>query len=192
MLELPTLYATLFCATQFFTKTLRTYATQLKTLGRAKKLDDHLSKLNKYCEDMSSKKQQRNEMLTNERTSGSTLKTGSQIHRNNADFGSQKFDERAKNVTRSKRLRTSVAETREGPWERLLSVAENWASGPPQQVMTVTRERNLLKDGNTDSDIVVEGKIRRLPASGEGWDKKMKRKRSVGVVFQDLLIKMGK
>ncbi|KAL6524662.1 hypothetical protein OROHE_015944 [Orobanche hederae] len=148
--------------------------TCVKASGRAKKLDDHLSKLNKYFEAMSSKRQQqRNEMLTNERTSGSTLKTGSQIHRNTAEFGSQKFDERAKNVTLSKRLRTSVAETR----------AECRASGAPRQVMTVTRERNLLKDSITDSDIVVEGKIRRLPASGEGWDKKMKRKRSVGAVL---------
>lgn len=28
-----------------------------------------------------------------------------------------------------------------------------------------------------------EEKIRRLPAGGESWDKKMKRKRSVGAVF---------
>lgn len=47
--------------------------------------------------------------------------------------------------------------------------------------MTVTKERDILKDNNTDSD-VVEEKIRRLPAGGEGWDKKMKRKRSVGAV----------
>lgn len=47
--------------------------------------------------------------------------------------------------------------------------------------MTVTKERDILKDNNADSDMVEE-KIRRLPAGGEGWDKKMKRKRSVGAV----------
>ncbi|GFP88827.1 hypothetical protein PHJA_001026400 [Phtheirospermum japonicum] len=144
----------------------------VKASGRAKKLDDHLSKLNKYFEAVSSKKQQqRNEMLTNERSSGPTLKIGSLIHRNTTEFGSQKFDDRPKNVGLNKRVRTSVAENR----------AECRNSGAPRQPMTVTRERDLHKDSNADSDI-VEGKIRRLPA-GEGWDKKMKRKRSVGAVF---------
>lgn len=57
------------------------------------------------------KQQQRNEMLTNERSSGSTLKIGPLMHRNTAEFGSQKFDDRPKNGL-NKRLRTSVAETR--------------------------------------------------------------------------------
>ncbi|KAI3470617.1 hypothetical protein Pfo_027280 [Paulownia fortunei] len=147
--------------------------TCVKASGRAKKLDDHLNKLNKYFEAMSSKKQQqRNEMLTNERSSGSTLKIGSLIHRNPTEFGSQKFDDRPKNVGLNKRVRTSVAETR----------AECRNNGVLRQPLTVTKERDLLKDSNADSDIVEE-KIRRLPAGGEGWDKKMKRKRSVGAVF---------
>lgn len=50
----------------------------------------------------------------------------------------------------------------------------------PQTMMT-TKERDSLKDNNTDSDMAEE-KIRRLPAGGESWDKKMKRKRSVGAV----------
>ncbi|KAL3649934.1 hypothetical protein CASFOL_006337 [Castilleja foliolosa] len=144
----------------------------VKASGRAKKLDDHLSKLNKYFEAISSKKQQqRNDMLTNERSSGPTLKIGPMIHRNTTEFGSQKFVDRPKNVGINKRVRTSVAETR----------AECRNSGAPRQPMMVTKERDLHKDINTDSDI-VEGKIRRLPA-GEGWDKKMKRKRSAGTAF---------
>lgn len=51
-------------------------------------------------------------MLANERTSGPTLKIGSLMHRNPAEFGSQKFDDRPKNGGLNKRLRTSVAETR--------------------------------------------------------------------------------
>lgn len=47
----------------------------------------------------------------------------------------------------------------------------------------MTKERDLPKDSNADSE-VTEEKIRRLPAGGEGWDKiRMKRKRSVGAVF---------
>ncbi|KAL0403554.1 UNVERIFIED_CONTAM: hypothetical protein Sradi_1996200 [Sesamum radiatum] len=112
--------------------------TCFKASGRAKKLDDHLNKLNKYCEAVSSKKQQqRNDMITNER-SGSTLKIG--------------------------------------------SLAECRNSGALRQPLMVSKERDLLKDTNADPDMVEE-KIRRLPAGGEGWDKKMKRKRSVGAVF---------
>lgn len=42
----------------------------------------------------------------------------------------------------------------------------------------MSKERDT---NNADSD-VTEEKIRRLPAGGESWDKKMKRKRSVGAV----------
>lgn len=44
--------------------------------------------------------------------------------------------------------------------------------------MAVGKDKDMLKDGGA----VVEEKIRRLPA-GEGWDKKMKRKRSVAAAF---------
>lgn len=46
----------------------------------------------------------------------------------------------------------------------------------------IVKDRDMLKDSNVDSDMAEE-KIRRLPAGGEGWDKKMKRKRSVGAVI---------
>ncbi|KAL0358587.1 UNVERIFIED_CONTAM: hypothetical protein Sangu_0708100 [Sesamum angustifolium] len=67
--------------------------TCFKASGRAKKLDDHLNKLNKYCEAVSSKKQQqRNDMITNER-SGSTLKIGSLVHRNPNQNSEVRVDE---------------------------------------------------------------------------------------------------
>lgn len=63
------------------------------------------------------------------------------------------------------------------------SQAESRNNGVSRQPLTVTKERDLPKDSNADSEIAEE-KIRRLPAGGEGWDKiKMKRKRSVGAVF---------
>lgn len=46
----------------------------------------------------------------------------------------------------------------------------------------MAKDRDMLKDGGVGPDLVEE-KIRRLPAGGESWDKKMKRKRSVGNVF---------
>ncbi|EPS67048.1 hypothetical protein M569_07729, partial [Genlisea aurea] len=88
---------------------------RIKASGRAKKLDEHLSKLNKYVEALPSKKQQqqqhRGDMLTSERSSSSNLKIGSQMHRNPPE-PSQKFDDRAKNGVLNKRLRTSMAENR--------------------------------------------------------------------------------
>ncbi|KAL1542286.1 hypothetical protein AAHA92_26404 [Salvia divinorum] len=145
----------------------------LKASSRAKKLEENLNKLNKF-ETMSSKKQQqRNEMPTHERSSGSTLKIGSLMHRSSAEFGSQKFDDRPKNGGLNKRLRTSVAETR----------GECRNNGVLRQPLTATKERDLVKDRNVDSEIGEE-KMRKLPAVGESWDKKMKRKRTVGTGFQ--------
>lgn len=78
--------------------------------GRAKKFDDYINKLNKYCEALNSKKQQRSDMLTNERSGGSNfLKTGTQIQRYPM---AQKTEDKPKNVVLNKRVRSSVAETK--------------------------------------------------------------------------------
>ncbi|GFP97273.1 hypothetical protein PHJA_001871400 [Phtheirospermum japonicum] len=140
--------------------------THVKASGIAKKLDQHLNKLNKFCEAMPSKKQQQqqNELLTSEQT-------GFQMHRNPSDPGSQMFDDRPKSVVLNKRIRTSVAEAR----------VERRNNGVLRQPLIMSKERDMLKDNNEDSDTTEE--ILRLAAGGEGWDKKMKRKRSVGAVF---------
>lgn len=79
--------------------------------GRAKKLDESLTKLNKYCEALNSKKPQRSDM-TNERSGGSNLlKMGNQIQRTPADLA-QILEDRPKNVVLNKRVRSSVAEIR--------------------------------------------------------------------------------
>lgn len=46
----------------------------------------------------------------------------------------------------------------------------------------MAKDRDMVTDGSPGSDMVEE-KIRRLSAGGEGWEKKMKRKRSVGTGF---------
>jgi hypothetical protein len=43
------------------------------------------------------------------------------------------------------------------------------------------KDRDIHRDGEVSN--LTEEKVRRLPAGGEGWDKKMKKKRSVGTVF---------
>lgn len=43
------------------------------------------------------------------------------------------------------------------------------------------KDRDIHREGEVSN--LSEEKVRRLPAGGEGWDKKMKKKRSVGTVF---------
>ncbi|XP_010271669.1 PREDICTED: uncharacterized protein LOC104607682 isoform X3 [Nelumbo nucifera] len=143
-----------------------------KARDRAKTLSESLSKLDEYCEVLDSRKQRRSELLSNERSSGTNLlKMGSQTHQNRPDLVGQRLEERTKNVVPNKRVRTSVAEVRaEGRTTNL--------SRPP---VVTEKDRDMLRAGN-GSSVQVEEKIRGLPAGGEGWDKKMKRKRSVGTV----------
>ncbi|XP_022865627.1 uncharacterized protein LOC111385469 isoform X2 [Olea europaea var. sylvestris] len=153
-------------------KRLKASLADTRVKARAKKLDEHLNKLNKYFEGMTSKKLQRKEPSTNERSGSSNLKIGTQVNRSSLEVGNQKFEDRPKNVILNKRVRTSVAETR----------TECRGNGLPRQPLVASKDRDMLKDNNADSDMVEE-KIRKLPAGGEGWEKGMKRKRSVGAAF---------
>lgn len=140
--------------------------------GRASKLDEHLHKLDKYCDGVISKKPQRNDTMTNDQPGALNSKTGTQTYRNPTELVNQRVEDRPKNVLLNKRVRTSIAETR----------AEFRGNGLRKQPVVMAKDRDLLKDSGGESDMLEE-KIHRLPAGGEGWDKKMKRKRSVGTVF---------
>ncbi|GLT57049.1 hypothetical protein SLA2020_300510 [Shorea laevis] len=149
------------------------FDASMKAKARTKKLDESLQILNKYFEPPGSKKQQRNEILTTDRSGGSNLlKMGSLMHRNPPDLVNQRLEDRTKNLVLNKRVRSSVAELR----------AESRCNNPARQHLVMGRDKDMLKDGGEGSDMVEE-KIRRLPAGAEGWEKKMKRKRSVGTVF---------
>ncbi|KAI3793541.1 hypothetical protein L1987_36160 [Smallanthus sonchifolius] len=139
--------------------------------GRASKLDEHLHKLDKYCDDVNTKKTQRNELLTNDQAGALNSKIGSQIYRSPTELTNQRVEDRPKNVLLNKRVRTSVAETR----------SEFRSNGQRKQPIVMAKDRDLPKDNVGESNILEE-KIQRLPVGGEGWDKKIKRKRSVGTV----------
>lgn len=69
--------------------------------------------MNKYFEALNFKKQQRNEMMTSERSGGvNFLKIGTQSSRNPAELLNQKVEDRTKNGILSRRARSSVAEIR--------------------------------------------------------------------------------
>ncbi|XP_027365814.1 uncharacterized protein LOC113872452 isoform X2 [Abrus precatorius] len=97
---------------------------------------------------------------------------GTQTHRSPSDIVNQRLEDRPKNYILNKRIRTSVAETR----------AEGLSNSLVRQPLANGKDRDNIKDGSKGCDIVEE-KIRRLPAGGETWDRKMKRKRSMGTVF---------
>ncbi|KAI7730244.1 hypothetical protein M8C21_023081 [Ambrosia artemisiifolia] len=137
--------------------------------GRASKLDERLHKLDKYCDGVNTKKAQRNEMLASDQAGSLNSKIGTQIHRNPTELVTQRADDRPKNVLLNKRVRTSVAETR----------SEFRSNGLRKQSVVMAKDRDSFKDNVGESDILEE-KVQRLPVGGEGWDKKMKRKRSVG------------
>lgn len=80
---------------------------------RAKRLDESIDKLNRYCEALNLKKQQRNEFITNERSGGSNLpKMGAQMNRNSSDLMNQRLEDRTKTVVMNRRVRSSVTEIR--------------------------------------------------------------------------------
>jgi hypothetical protein len=93
----------------------------------------------------------------------------------------QKLEERAKSATTSKRVRSSLAAdarlegrgnvpTRQGP----LADSEKSSS--------LEKEKNSLRNVNAASGF-SEDKLRGLAPGGEGWEKKLKRKRSVGTML---------
>ncbi|XP_012472840.1 uncharacterized protein LOC105790015 isoform X1 [Gossypium raimondii] len=143
--------------------------TSRKARDRVKKLRESISKLERYREALSSKKRQRSD-ISSERTSGvSITKMGSQIHRNGHDLLTQRLEDRPKSMGLNKRVRTSVADLR----------ADNRTAVNPRQQGTIEKDGDVPPAINGGS-ARIEEKIRRLP--GEGWETKMKRKRSGAAV----------
>ncbi|KAK8503526.1 hypothetical protein V6N13_094647 [Hibiscus sabdariffa] len=143
--------------------------TSRKARDRVKKLRESISKLERYREALGSKKQQRSD-ISIERTNGvSIAKMGSQIHRNTHEMMNQRSEDRPKGVGLNKRVRTSFADLR----------ADNRTTVNPRQQGAVEKDSVVLSAVSGGS-ARIEEKIRRLP--GEGWETKMKRKRSVAAV----------
>nr|KYP69157.1 hypothetical protein KK1_008342 [Cajanus cajan] len=143
---------------------------------RSKRLDESLDKLNKCWEAVSLKKQLRNDLLPNERPGGPHFsKMGNQTHRSSSELVNQRLEDRPMNVILNKRIRTSVAETR----------AEGLSNSFARQSLAIGKDRDNMKDGSRGCDIVEE-KIRKLPAGGETWDRKIRRKRSMGTVARSI------
>lgn len=78
---------------------------------RTKLLRESILKIDKYRDALISKKRQRSDLSSSERSSGVNLaKMGSQVHRNSNDSVSQRLEDKTKSIGINKRVRTSVAD----------------------------------------------------------------------------------
>uniref|UniRef100_A0A1J3F073 Uncharacterized protein n=1 Tax=Noccaea caerulescens TaxID=107243 RepID=A0A1J3F073_NOCCA len=136
----------------------------------AKKLSESIFKLDKYAETLSSKKRRRNDIPPGERMDAANFdKVRNQVPRTQ-DSMAQRSEERKKMLGLNKRARTSVADVRGDG--RVSTLAR-------QQVIEKGSDSPPSVSGET---VRIEEKIRRLPVVGEGWETRMKRKRSVATL----------
>ncbi|CAN8252580.1 unnamed protein product [Cochlearia groenlandica] len=136
----------------------------------AKKLGESIFKLDKYTETLSSKKRRRSDIPPGERMEAATFdKVRIQVPRP-LESMPQRSEERKKMLGLNKRARTSVGDVRGDG--RVSALARH-------QVI----EKDSLSSPSVSGETMrMEEKIRRLPIGGEGWETRMKRKRSVATL----------
>ncbi|XP_019448826.1 PREDICTED: uncharacterized protein LOC109351715 isoform X1 [Lupinus angustifolius] len=146
------------------------YASR-KARDRAKMLRQNISQLDRFTEALTSKKRRRTD-LSSERGGGVNLtKTSNQHQKTNIDILTQRSDSKTSNSMLNKRIRTSVADTRE----------ESRSAAIGRHQMATEKDGNLIQTLGVGS-VRNEEKTCRLLAGGDGLDQKIKKKRSVGTV----------
>ncbi|XP_072979325.1 uncharacterized protein [Typha angustifolia] len=149
-----------------------------KARDRSKVLDESILKLDKY-RNILSRKRQRSDLPTEKSGSSNLLKMGTQTHQNPAELLGQRLEDRAKNVVPNKRARSSLADVR----------LEGRGHVPMRQGPIIDKEKSLFLDKDkgmlkacNGGQVLSEDKLNPFSPGGEGWEKKLKRKRSVGTV----------
>uniref|UniRef100_A0ACD5WKR9 Uncharacterized protein n=1 Tax=Avena sativa TaxID=4498 RepID=A0ACD5WKR9_AVESA len=146
----------------------------------AKSMHESIQKLEKY-QNVVVRRRQRSSQGSAERSSGSasgSLRMGAQ---NSGDTPVQRLEERAKSATMSKRVRSSL--TADARLEGRVNVSTR--QGPlvdTEKIPSLEKEKSSVRNGNATSGF-SEDKLRGLAPGGDGWEKKMKRKRSVGTML---------
>ncbi|XP_074561022.1 uncharacterized protein LOC141817244 isoform X2 [Curcuma longa] len=151
------------------------YESSNRARERSKSLQDLAVKLDRY-RNLVSRKRQRIDQSNEKSGMSNPMKMGNQTHQSPTELASPRLEDR-KNAIPNKRIRSSMAEVR----------SEVRGAIPPRQGV-VEKDRNVLfeKDktmlrGCNGGSVPTEDKMCGLPPMGDGWDKKMKRKRSVGL-----------
>ncbi|WOL02283.1 hypothetical protein Cni_G11002 [Canna indica] len=166
------------------------FESSTKARDRTKSLQESIVKLDKY-RNLLPRKRQRIDQSNDKSGTSNPLKMGSQTHHSPAELASSRLEDRAKNVIPNRRIRSSMAEVR----------AEGRSTVPPRQGTAMDKDKNVTFDkdksmlrGCSGGSVPPEDKMCGLPAGGDGWEKKLKRKRSVGlnrVVESDREIKQS-
>ncbi|VAH69957.1 unnamed protein product [Triticum turgidum subsp. durum] len=148
---------------------------------RVKSLQESIQKLDKY-KNVVTRRRQRSDGASVDRSSGNvggSLRIGAQ---NSGDNPAQRLEERAKSSTMSKRVRSSL--TADARLEGRVSVSTR-QGGPlvdTEKNPSLEKDKSSVRIANATSGF-SEDKLRGLAPGGEGWEKKMKRKRSVGTML---------
>ncbi|KAK6936210.1 hypothetical protein RJ641_033240, partial [Dillenia turbinata] len=144
---------------------------------RVRMFRQSILKLDKYRETQGQKKRQKFDSSCAERPNlANPSKMGSQSHCSINDNGIQRLEDRTKSVGLHKRARTSVADLR----------GDSRMGSVPRPQIGSRKDRDKLVAASGDL-VQREEKIRRLPPGGDGWERKIKRKRSVGTVINRLM-----
>ncbi|KAK8938704.1 hypothetical protein KSP39_PZI011460 [Platanthera zijinensis] len=151
--------------------------TSTRARDRAKLLQESILKLDKF-RNIVAKRRQRNEVQSHEKPGiSNSLKTGNQIHQINSDIAGARTEERTKLAIPNRRARSSMIES-DG---RSTIPARQGAALDKDKNLFFEKDKSILRACNGGS-ISSEDKIRGLPTGGDGWEKKLKRKRSVGTM----------
>ncbi|THU53437.1 hypothetical protein C4D60_Mb10t14390 [Musa balbisiana] len=143
---------------------------------RTRLLQESIFKLDKY---RNMRKRQRTDQSNEKSGTSNPLKMGSMIHQNPAELASPRLEDRAKSLIPNKRIRSSMVELR----------SEGRGSVPLRQGAVMDKDKNvhfekdksILRNCNGGS-IPSEDKMHGFAPGGDGWEKKLKRKRSVGLI----------
>ncbi|KAG0485794.1 hypothetical protein HPP92_009873 [Vanilla planifolia] len=153
--------------------------TCIRARERSKLMQEAIQKLDKY-RGIVTRRRQRNEAQSVEKPGSSNmLKTSNLIHQNSLDATNARTEERSKSAIPNKRVRSSIVESRfEG---RSTMSARQGAVMDKDKNVLLEKEKSMLR-ACTGGPISSEERSHALHAGGDGWEKKLKRKRSVSTM----------
>ncbi|XP_044978592.1 uncharacterized protein LOC123445643 isoform X1 [Hordeum vulgare subsp. vulgare] len=156
-------------------------SARAKYTDRVKSLQESIQKLDKY-KNVVTRRRQRSDGASADRASGSvggSLRIGAQ---NSVDNPVQRLEERAKSSTMSKRVRSSLTADARLEGRVSISTRQGGSLVDTEKNPPLEKDKSSVRTANATSGF-SEDKLRGLAPGGEGWEKKMKRKRSVGTML---------
>ncbi|KAJ4751413.1 serine/arginine repetitive matrix protein [Rhynchospora pubera] len=159
--------------------------TSAKYGGTVKSLQEEIPKVDK-CKNMVAKRRQRTSDASGDKSGGSNFSKSSGSHSNNpahqvlpGEHLGQRQENRPKNLVPNKRARSSLGESRsEGRNQNSMRQAP--INAEKEKNMFEKEKSNTSRLSGNEGSAPSEEKSHGLTPGGDGWEKKLKRKRSVG------------